>query len=62
MKTTLKKAIIDKGYNVERLAKELDIHKSNIYNHIKGFSTIGVTKAKKIAAFLNISLDDIYAD
>lgn len=62
MKNKLITALKNKGYSANKLAKELNIHRSNIYNHIAGHSSIGIAKAKKIAHFLNISLDDIYAD
>jgi plasmid maintenance system antidote protein VapI len=62
MKNKLAKAIEKSGKNVNQIANALDMHKSNIYNHLKGHSVMGVGKARQLAEFLGISLDDIYAD
>jgi len=62
MRKKLEQAIKEKGYNANSLAIALGINRSNIYNHIKGVSSLGSGKARKIAEFLKISLDDIYAE
>lgn len=62
MHTKLEKIIKENGYNINSFSKAVGINRSNIYNHVRGYGIIGMAKARKIAKFLNISLDDVYAE
>tara|TARA_R100001086_G_C11848209_1_gene260950 strand:+ start:30893 stop:31084 length:192 start_codon:yes stop_codon:yes gene_type:complete len=58
----LKNIIKEKGLNPNQVAKATGLHKSTLYNHIKGFTRLGIDKALVLSSFLNIPLEDIYAD
>lgn len=62
MREKLLKTMEEQGYNVNKVSCLLGIKRSNIYSHVKGRSSLGFAKAKKIADFLNIPLEDVYAD
>ena len=62
MRTKLKEIIESKGYKQHHVADALGFHKTTLYNHIRGDNILGITKARKLAAFLGISVEEVYCD
>lgn len=62
MRILLKKIIEDKGYNQHQVAKALGFHKTTLYNHVKNRTDLGIGKARKLAVFLGITLEEVYND
>ena len=48
----LKAKIIERGYNVEELAKSIDIDRSSMYRKLNNIEKISIGEAKKIKSAL----------
>lgn len=62
MRTKLKEIIESKGFKQHHVAEALGFHKTTLYNHIRGDNILGIAKARKLAEFLGISIEEVYAE
>jgi DNA-binding XRE family transcriptional regulator len=62
MRTKLKQIIEEKGYNQNQVAVALGFHRSTLYNHVKAHKDLGIGKARKLATFLGITIEEVYAE
>ncbi len=62
MRNRLKQIIDEKGYTQYRVAQILGFHKTTLYNHVKCHTDLGIGKARKLAALLNITLEEVYGE
>ncbi len=62
MRMRLKQIIEEKGGTQYRVAQILGFHKTTLYNHVKCYADMGIGKGRKLAAFLNITLEEVYDD
>lgn len=54
----LKGKIVEKGWNVERLAEHIGVDRSSMYRKLNNFEKITIGEAKKIASALELSSED----
>lgn len=59
--TMLKNRMAEKGFNVERLAANLDIDRSTLYRKLDGGEKITIGEALKIKNALGLTNDDARA-
>lgn len=54
----LKGKIIEKGWNVEKLAEHIGVERSSMYRKLNNFEKITIGEAKKITVALELSNED----
>ena len=54
----LKGKIVEKGWNVEKLAEYIGVDRSSMYRKLNNFEKITIGEAKKIATALELSNED----
>ena len=54
----LKGKIVEKGWNVEKLAEYIGVDRSSMYRKLNNFEKITIGEAKKIAIALELSNED----
>ena len=54
----LKGKIVEKGWNVEKLAEHIGVDRSSMYRKLNNFEKITIGEAKKIASALELSNED----
>lgn len=62
MRLTLKQIIKSKGYRPSQIADTLGFHRTTLYNHLRGDNILGIARARKLATFLGISIEEVYYD
>ena len=54
----LKGKIVERGWNVEKLAESIGVERSSMYRKLNNFEKITIGEAKRIATALNLSNED----
>ena len=54
----LKGKIVEKGWNVEKLAEQIGVERSAMYRKLNNFDKITIGEAKKITSALNLSNEE----
>ena len=54
----LKGKIVEKGWNVEKLAECIGVERSSMYRKLNNFEKITIGEAKRIASVLELSNED----
>ena len=54
----LKGKIVEKGWNVEKLAEQIGVERSSMYRKLNNFDKITIGEAKKITAALNLTNEE----
>lgn len=54
----LKGKIVEKGWNVEKLAEYIGVDRSSMYRKLNNFEKITIGEAKKITSALELSNED----
>ena len=54
----LKGKIVERGYNVERLATQIGVDRSTLYRKLDGGDKITIGEAQKIKAVLGLNSDE----
>lgn len=54
----LKGKIVEKGWNVEKLAEHIGVDRSSMYRKLNNFEKITIGEAKKITSALELSNED----
>lgn len=54
----LKAKIIEKGWNVEKLAEQIGVERSSMYRKLNNFEKITIGEARKITSVLNLSNEE----
>ena len=54
----LKGKIVERGWNVEKLAESIGVERSSMYRKLNNFEKITIGEAKRITEALNLSNED----
>lgn len=54
----LKGKIVEKGWNVEKLAEHIGVDRSSMYRKLNNFEKITIGEARKITEALNLSSEE----
>lgn len=54
----LKGKIVEKGWNIERLALHLGVDRSSMYRKLNNFEKITIGEAKRITTLLNLTNEE----
>ena len=54
----LKGKIVEKGWNVEKLAEHIGVERSSMYRKLSNFEKITIGEAKKITIALNLTNEE----
>jgi plasmid maintenance system antidote protein VapI len=54
----LKGKIVERGWNVEKLAEQIGVDRSSMYRKLNNFEKITIGEAKEIATVLNLTNEE----